>query len=103
MIGRRCGLFSDRARRSRNDRGEISTAVTVPSAQTSETWLAVVPLPAPRYKTDDRNLNGHTRPPRLRYAASLLRFASQRRNSRPFSRTRPSPYPTGTGTGLRVG
>src|SRR2546428_4825208 len=80
-IGTRFGLFSDRARRSRNDRGEISTAVTVPSAQTSETWLPVVPLPAPRYKTEVRNPNGHTRPPRLRYAASLLRFASQRRNS----------------------
>src|SRR6266571_4574524 len=47
-IGTRFGRFSARPRRSRNDRGEISTAVTIPSAQMSETWLAVVPLPAPR-------------------------------------------------------
>src|SRR5439155_6712612 len=98
----RFGLFSESARRPRKDRGEISTAATVPSAQTSETWLAVVPLPAPRYRTDERRRNGHTRPPRFRYAASLLRFASHRRNSPSLPRTRPSPYTTAPGTRFRV-
>src|SRR2546428_3598493 len=59
-IGTRFGRFSASPRRSRNDRGEISTAVTIPSAQMSETWLAVVPLPAPRQRPDERRPNGHT-------------------------------------------
>src|SRR5438046_3963601 len=100
--GTRFGRVSARRRRSRNARAEISTAVIVPSRQTSETWLAVVPLPAPKYRTEDVARNPQTCPPHFRYAASLLRFASHRRYSMPPSRGRLSPYTEVPGTRFRV-
>src|SRR5437762_5154763 len=80
-IGRTFGRASDTFKRSRKARGEISIAVIVPCRQMSERWLTVVPFPPPRYRTDVASSYGQTRPPHLRYAASLLRFTSHRRYS----------------------
>lgn len=58
----------------------------------SATWEAVVPLEAPRYRTPESSENGTSRPPAVRYAASLLLLGSHSRYSSAPERTSRSPY-----------
>ncbi len=85
------GLPSQFFTSSRNILGANSTQTTLPSLTMSATWDAVVPLEAPRYRTEESLLKGTSRPPTAMYAASLLLLGSHSRNSLPSERTSLSP------------
>src|SRR5206468_8868016 len=101
-IGRTLCRPSARARSFWNTRREISTAYTVPSGQRSETWLTVVPLAAPRYRTCEPFSSGRIFQPFRMRAASLLLRGSHRRYSDPRNGTSRSPYTERPGTRFSV-